>query len=421
MRCVVVGGGLLGLTTAWFLRENGNDVTVLERGEGVGLGTSYANGGMLHASQANPWNEPGILWKALADLGKEDSALLIRPKALSEMVPWLWSFFWNSRPRLYDANVSKNALLANYSLDILDNYFSPLELDYCKANEGTLKIFRTESDFKKAKEAAKKCEDSGIRTEILDPHGAAKVEPALGEIVPEIVGGIFFPDDMSGDAYRFCKALAARLVDKGVRIFFDTDVSGFAIQNGSLDGVFANGKKLETERCIVATGCWSRHLLSSVGIKLPVQPVKGYSVTVPMGLWKTQPRVPVIDEALHAALCPLGDRIRVAGTAEFAGFDDSIRESRIENLIGLLRRVYPKESSEDPGALTVSPWAGLRPMSPDGVAILGHTEIAGLFLNTGHGHLGWTMAPASGKLVADLVSGRTPELSLAAYGLDRFF
>lgn len=421
MRCAVIGGGLLGLVTAWFLRENGWEVIVLERDEGVARGTSYANGGMLHASQANPWNEPGIFWKALADIGKEDSALLLRTKALPGMIPWLWSFFWNSKSQSYSANVRKNALLASYSLDVLDKSFSPLGLDFSIAHEGTLKIFRRELDFSKATEAAKKCEDSGIRTQILDPLEVTNVEPALRAISPEIVGGVFFPDDVSGDAYLFCKDLAAKLVDEGVKIYFNTDVSGFSLKNGRVEAVVANDEKFETETCVVAAGCWSRSLLASAGMKLPIEPVKGYSITVPIDGWDKPPRVPVIDEQLHAALCPLGDRMRVAGTAEIAGFDARIRESRIKNLINLFRRIYPEGASRGNNDGMVSPWAGFRPMSPDGVAILGGTKIRGLFLNTGHGHLGWTMAPASGKLVADLVSGVTPALPLADYGLERFF
>jgi D-amino-acid dehydrogenase len=361
------------------------------------------------------------VWKALANIGKEDSALLIRPKALPGMIPWLWSFFRNSQAPVFSENVRKNALLASYSLDILDKSFSPLGLDFSISREGTLKIFRTESDFGKAREAAKKCEDSGIRTKILNPLEVETVEPALGAIKREIVGGIFFPDDVSGDAYRFCNALAAKLVGEGVKIYFNTNVTRFLLKNGRLEGVFANDKKFETETCVVASGCWSPSLLSSTGIKLPIQPVKGYSITTSIEDWKTPPRVPVIDEELHAALCPLGGQMRVAGTAEIAGFDASIRESRIENLVHLLQRVYPEEFSWGEGKETVSPWAGFRPMSPDGVAILGSTKIQGLFLNTGHGHLGWTMAPASGKLVADLVSGAIPELPLADYGLERFF
>lgn len=419
MRIVVIGAGLLGLTTAHFLRRAGAEVMVCERRDGPGLETSFANGGMLHASQANPWNEPGVLWQVLRQFGREDSALLIRPRALPGMLGWVWRFFRNATPQRYLANVERNARLATFSLATLHTEFHTLAPAFARAEFGTLKIYRTPAALDIAVRVAERCRAWNVRYEVLDGAAAVRLEPALAPVAGELSGAIHFADDVSGDAHLFCTALAARCADAGVVFTFGRAVERIAITGGRFAAVMVDGERIAADACVIAGGSASRALAASAGLRVPVQPVKGYSITVPLTDWPVAPHVPVIDEHFHAAVCPLGAWLRVAGTAEFAGFDPRLTAARIDNLFALLRRIYPLGASHVVRA-QAQPWCGFRPMSPDGVGIMGATRIGGLFLNTGHGHLGWTMAPGAGKLVAQAVLGVPPDIALAAFALDRF-
>ncbi len=419
MRIIVVGAGLLGLTTAYFLRRHGAEVLVVERQLGPGLETSFANGGMLHASQANPWNEPGVLWQALRMLGREDAALLIRPRALPRMLGWAWSFVRNSSLPRYLANVEKNARLADYSLTVLAEHLAALQLPFERADRGTLKIYRSTEELDTASQFAERCRAFDVRYQVMTAREVVTLEPALAPIVAQLSGGIHFPDDVSGDAHRFCRALAERCAADGVQFRYETQVQRIVTSDGAVSGVSCDGELQRADAVVLAAASHSVALAASAGVRLPVQPVKGYSITVPMSHWQVQPRVPVIDEHYHAAVCPLGQQLRVAGTAEFAGFDTALTPSRIANLYDLIARIYPLEAAGIKRSACAE-WTGLRPMSPDGVGIMGRTQVAGLFLNTGHGHLGWTMAPGAGKLVADDIMQHTTELARDDYQLARF-
>ncbi len=419
MRCLVIGAGLLGLTTAWFLRQHGFEVTVVERRGAPGEETSFANGGMLHASQASPWNEPGVLWQVLKTLGREDSALLIRARALPHMMPWAWSFFRNSRRAAYVENLEKNARLADYSLAVMNEHFRALPMSFDRADRGTLKIYRSPAELEVAREVALRCRDWNVSYNVLDASAVVELEPALTPIGDQLSGGIHFPDDLSGDAQRFCVELASACTSAGVQFEYNATVEKLLSERGRCHAACIDGELRYFDACVIAAGSYSGALARSLGVKVPVQPVKGYSLTLPLEAWPVVPQVPVIDEHFHAALCPLGKRMRVAGTAEFAGFDTSLTRSRIENLYSLVAGVYPQAAVALKHDKTIE-WAGLRPMSPDGVGIMGPTRVAGLYLNTGHGHLGWTMAPGAGKLVADCVAGQGGEIPLDDYQLTRF-
>ncbi len=419
MRIIVVGAGLLGLTTAYFLRRHGAEVELIERRPGPGLETSFANGGMLHASQANPWNEPGVLWQALRMLGREDAALLIRPRALPRMLGWSWCFLRNSSLPRYLANVEKNARLADYSLAVLAEHFGPLALPFERADRGTLKIYRSQAELDTASRFAERCRAFDVRYNVLAASEVARLEPALAPITADLSGGIHFPDDVSGDAQRFCRALAEHCEAKGVRFRYAAHAEQVLTSGGAVSGLMVDGEAQRADAVVLAAASHTPALAASCGLKVPVQPVKGYSITVPMAHWRVQPEVPVIDERYHAAVCPLGQQLRVAGTAEFAGFDTTLTQSRIGNLYDLIARIYPAES-RDIDRRTCAEWTGLRPMSPDGVGIMGRTAVQGLYLNTGHGHLGWTMAPGAGKLVADDIILNDTELPRADFALARF-
>ncbi|MCB1746396.1 MAG: D-amino acid dehydrogenase [Gammaproteobacteria bacterium] len=419
MHCIVVGAGLLGLTTAACLQRAGARVTVLERGHGPALETSFANGGMLHASQASPWNEPGVLGQALRMIGREDSALLIRPRALPHMLRWSWDFFRHSAPRRFEQNMARNARLASYSLRMLDELFGDLAPEFERADRGTLKIYRTAQELDQALAAAERCRAWDVDFQVLDGAGITALEPALGTVHGALSGGIHFPDDVSGDAHQFCRALATRLEAGGADFRYEAHAECLVLEAGRFDAVVVDGEPLRADACVVAAGSYSTALLAPLGLRLPVQPVKGYSLTIPLLGWPCAPRVPVIDEHFHAAVCPLGDRLRVAGTAEFTGFDATLTPSRIANLYRLVEQVYP-DGTACIDRRQVVEWCGFRPMSPDGVGLMGPSAVPGLFLNTGHGHLGWTMAPGAGKLVADQVLGVAAGIAREDYLPARF-
>jgi D-amino-acid dehydrogenase len=419
MKVLVVGGGLLGITTAWFLNEHGADVTVIEEVLEVGADTSFANGGMLHASQASPWNEPGVILKALRMIGREDSPLLIRPNALFRMLPWALAFFQNSSPELFLKNLGKNTRLADYSLSVMNEHLGSLNLNFEDSRKGILKIYETKDEVRGASKIASRGNAENIPYEVLDSDKVVQLEPALSDVKQRIEGGIFFPNDMSGNAYLFCKELSAHCASRGVRFIYDCHINEVNIEQKIFHSLETDDERYHGDACVVAAGSYSSNLLKTAGLKVPVQPVKGYSITIPTPSGVISPRIPVIDEHYHSAICPLGDHLRVAGTAEFAGFNKELNPRRIENLFELIRKVYPR-IFDCMDKEKIKKWSGFRPMTPDGVGVMGTTNIKGLYVNTGHGHLGWTMAPGAGKFVADIVMDEEPEISVEDYSLERF-
>lgn len=419
MHVIIVGAGLMGLTTAFFLRRAGVEVTVVDRQSGPGLETSFANGGMLHASQANPWNEPGVLWTALRMIGREDAALLLRPRALPGMWRWGLDFVRHSRPAHYLRNFERNAHLARYSLSEMEGIRGVVGGDYDAQRSGTMKLFRTAQEVAGAARLCAQLGAWGIQHQVIDAAGAVAREPALAPIEGQLAGGLFFPQDESGDARRFCALLADWLQAQGVHLRYGLGVRSLRPRQGRSPVVVTMDGELESDAVVLAAGSYSPQLAKGVGLRLPVVPVKGYSLTLPLNGWEAGPRVPVIDDHLHAAVCPLGDRLRVAGTAEFAGYDLELTPTRINNLFDLVTKLYPAFRPWLDPNLAIR-WTGLRPMSSDGVGIMGPTRVPGLFLNTGHGHLGWTMAAGAGHLVADEITEQRPALPAGFYHLSRF-
>ena len=418
MRVIIVGSGLLGVTSAWFLSKQGHEVTVLDRAEGVARATSFANAGMLTPSMADPWNAPGVFGQLLHYLGKEDAPLLLRPRALPSILGWGIKFLAHSRPEKFRANMAANLRLASYSLEVMRQLREQLSLAYDQKTAGTLRIFRDARSFQESVARLEILAGFGLKPETLMPDAVIRLEPALTPLRDALVGGILCAEDESGDARQFTEALADQARAAGVEFRFGVDVSGFQHDRQKISAVITNSGPLAADAVVMAAGPWSPLLLRRLGIRLPVRPVKGYSITVDTGNWAAQPALPVIDDALHAAITPLGQRLRVAGTAEFAGYDHRLSPSRIENLYSLLLGIYPCFAPHL-DRTRANPWTGLRPVSADGVPYIGQLKFDNLYLNTGHGHLGWTLAAGSAKLLAALMSGQAPDINLQPYRANR--
>lgn len=419
MRVVVIGSGLLGLSTAYFLRRQGGDVIVLETCSGPGLETSFANGGLLTPSMPEPWNAPGVWRELLRPRGAADSApMVLRWRAVPSLMKWGMLFLQNSRQSCFEANTRKNVRLAIYSLETMARLRRDLAFDYQATFGGTLRIFRHAAALSEAVDRASWLNGvGGVQSRQVTAAEAVDIEPRLESLVDQIVGAIHYPDDETGDAQQFCRGIAAAADAAGVRLEYQTRVAGWKTHRNRVLAVQTNRGLVESDHFVLAAGSASAALAGELGIKLPVRPVKGYSLTCAMP--PQGPRVPVIDDGMHAAVVPLGDRLRIAGTAEFAGFDRGVSPGRVENLLGLLRAIYPSiHAGLEHGSITA--WTGLRPMSADGVPILGATRFVNLSLNTGHGHLGWTMAAGSGCALAASIMGQVPEIDIADYEVNRF-
>lgn len=412
---------MAGLSAAHYLRAQGAEVTILERREGPGLETSFANGSVLHPSLAEPWNSPGIFGELMRNLGREDSAMLLRARALPSLLGWGIGFIRNSLPERHRTNAINATLLAQYSLATLRELRVAVPLQYSAYCRGVLLLFRDASKLDKAVAWARGLGSTSIRANRLSSAEVAAMEPSLAPIASQLVGAIHYPEEEGGDPYAYCLGLEACLKARGVRFYYGVTATGWQRRGANIEAVLdSTGASFEGERFLLAAASYSTPLAAAAGIRIPVRPAKGYSVTLPRGTSGVAPNVPVVDNDLHVAIVPVGaDVIRVAGTAEFAGYDTHINPARIANLMNLLARLYPRYAQLLQPA-DIVPWTGLRPMCNEGVPLVGPTAVPNLYLNTGHGQLGWTMAAGSGKLAADLLLGQKPGLDPAPYLPTRF-
>ncbi len=420
MRVLVLGGGVIGVTTAWFLARDGHEVTLLERERGVALGASYANGSMIHTSLVEPWNEPGIALKLLRWIGRDDAPAVLRPAAIPGMLGWGMAFLRNATPERHRRHTLVNLRLALFSAQTLREVRRETGIEHDQQERGILKILREPAAFDAGVAHAELLASEGpVPYRVLDRAAVLAFEPALAEGGEGIHGGILFPEDESGDCHLFTRRLAQAFERHGGRLRLGSTVERIEAEGDRITGVLADGGQLEADAYVLALGWSSPALGQGLGLRLPVNPVKGYSITVPKGGWNDAPQVAVVDETLKVGVVPLGKRMRLAGSAEFTGADLTIHPRRSDYVWQTAIKVYPALARyADPGAM--EHWAGMRPMTPDGPPILGPTRYRNLFLNTGHGHLGWTFACGSARVIAALVAGQKPPISLDGLTLDRF-
>lgn len=415
MKVIVLGAGIVGVTSAYQLAKAGHDVTVIDRQKGPALETSFANAGEVSFGYCSPWAAPGIPMKALKWLFMEHAPLVLRPKIDAAMLCWMAKMLANCTSERYAVNKSRMLRLADYSRVSLAALRKETGIKYDERMQGTLQLFRAQAQLDASGKDVKALAADGIPYEVLDRDGCIRAEPALAHVREKIVGGLLTPKDETGDCFKFTNALAKRAEQLGVRFSWGTEVKRLDVEGGQVRGVVTNWERLSADAVVVALGSYSPLLLKRHGIKLPVYPVKGYSLTIPITDTSRAPESTIMDETYKIAITRLGDRIRVGGMAEISGYTNDLGEARRRTLEHSVMDLFP---GGDAGKGTF--WSGLRPMTPDGTPVIGPTKIAGLFLNTGHGTLGWTMSSGSARVIADLVSGRKPEIDAADLAISRY-
>ncbi|MGV3651450.1 MAG: D-amino acid dehydrogenase [Devosia sp.] len=416
MKILILGSGVVGVTSAWYLAKAGHEVTVIDRQPGPGLETSFANAGEVSFGYASPWAGPGIPLKALRWLTMEDGPLLIRPRLDPAMMRWGLQLLANCTHAAYERNKGRMVRLAEYSRLNLQGLRSQTGISYDQRMQGTVQLFRTQKQLDHAEEDIAVLRAAGVPFEVLDPRGAIAAEPGLATARAPFVGALRLPNDETGDCKIFTERLAALCADEGVTFRFGETITGLERSGDTVSGARTHKGLTTADIVIVALGSHSPGLVRPLGIDLPVYPVKGYSLTVPIINADVAPVSTVMDETYKVATTRLGDRIRVGGTAELAGYDLTLDPKRRGPLDRSLRDLFPEAGDLSRASF----WCGLRPMTPDGTPVIGATRIKGLYLNTGHGTLGWTLSAGSGKLIADLVSGRPPEIEHEDLGIGRY-
>jgi D-amino-acid dehydrogenase len=416
VKVLVLGGGVIGVTTAYYLANSGHEVTVVDRQAAPALETSFANAGEVSPGYASPWAGPGVPIKAIKWLLMRHGPLVIRPKLDPAMWAWLIRMLRNCTSARYAVNKSRMIPLAEYSRDCLRALRVREAIHYDERSRGTLQLFRAQAQLDGTAGDIAVLKQYGVPYQLLDRDGCVGAEPALAAVKHRIAGGLLLPQDETGDCHMFTQALAARAADLGVRFLFGTTIERLQADATGVAGAATSAGLLRADAYVVALGSWSPLLLRPLGIAIPVYPVKGYSITVPIADPLAAPVSTVMDESYKVAITRLGDRIRVGGTAEVSGYSDRLYPARRATLDHSLTELFPRGGKLADATF----WSGLRPMTPDGPPLIGATRFANLHLNTGHGTLGWTMACGSGRVLSDLLSGRSPEIDASDLALTRY-
>jgi D-amino-acid dehydrogenase len=408
MRILVLGAGVVGVTSAWHLAEDGHEVTVVDRQPGPGLETSFANGGQISVSQAEPWSNPGAPAKIVKWLGDEAAPLLFRPMVSLRQWSWGLRFLYECLPGRTRDNTVQILRLAIYSAQQLKLLREATGIRYDHLERGILQLYYDDHEFEQAKQRATLISRGGLHLEVKNAEQACDIEPALARSTVTLAGAIYSASDESGDAHMFTRNLAELCARRGVTFRYESTIDRIEADGDRVSAVqvtrAGERERLAADAVLVCLGVQSPFLLEPLGLRVPVYPVKVYSVTIPTDGHEGAPTVCLTDEGRKLAISRLGNRLRVAGTAELAGYDTSINEVRCQAILTRVRQLFPDAGDFE----RAQKWAGLRPATPGNVPIIGRTRIPNLFVNTGHGTLGWTLCAGSGRSIADIIGGRAP-------------
>ena len=415
MRVVVLGSGVVGVTSAYYLARAGHEVTVIDREAGPALETSFANAGQISPGYASPWAAPGVPMKAVKWMFQKHAPLAIRLDGTQFQLQWMWQMLQNCTSSRYAVNKGRMVRLAEYSRDCLQALRADTGIQYEGRTGGTLQVFRTQQQFDGAAKDIAVLKDANVPFELLSPDELARAEPALAATAHKLTGGLRLPGDETGDCQMFTTRLAALAEELGVTFRYNTPSDALAMAGGRIAGVQCGSELVRADAFVVALGSYSTKFLADI-VKIPVYPLKGYSITAPIVNAAAAPVSTVLDETYKIAITRFDDRIRVGGMAEIVGFDKSLRQARRETLEMCVNDLFPGGGD----TAKASFWTGLRPMTPDGTPIVGRTPVSNLFLNTGHGTLGWTMSCGSGQLLADLMSGKQPAIQADDLSVHRY-
>ena len=416
MKVLVLGGGVIGVTTAYYLARAGHEVELVDRQAGPALETSFGNAGEVSPGYSAPWAGPGVPVKAIKWMLMTHSPLVIWPLLDPAMWRWGAAMLANCTERAYALNKSRMVPIAEYSRDCLKALRAETAIAYDERAQGTLQLFRTQAQLDGIGKDVEVLRKYGVPFEVLDRAGFCRVEPALRLTQQKFVGALRLPGDETGDCFLFTNRLAEMAQQLGVRMRWNTTIDGLDAEGGRIARVRTSAGELRADAIVLALGSYSPQLLQPLGIRLPVYPVKGYSITVPITDASAAPESTIMDETHKVAVTRLGDRIRVGGTAELAGYSTALREPRRRTLEHVVTDLFPRGGDVSKATF----WCGLRPMTPDGTPIVGPTPYANLYLGTGHGTLGWTMAAGTGRVLADLISGRKPEIAIDGLTMARY-
>ncbi len=416
MKVVILGSGVIGVTNAYYLAQQGHEVTVIDRQPEPALETSFANAGEVSPGYSAPWAAPGIPLKAIKWLMMKHSPLVIKPSLDPAMWSWSLQMLRNCTTARYERNKSRMVRLAEYSRDAIKALRAETGIQYDERTRGTLQMFRNQKQLDAAVTDMAILDRFGVPYELLDSEGCIAAEPGLIHVKEKVAGGLRLINDETGDCYMFTQSLAKAAEALGVKFHMGVNIRRLLTDQGKISGVETDAGEFTGDAYVMALGSYSPLFLKAVGIKAPIYPVKGYSITLPIVDADAAPVSTIMDETHKVAITRLGDRIRVAGTAELAGYNTDLNEHRRETVEFVVSDLFPKGGDISKSEF----WCGLRPMTPDGTPCVGPTKIPNLYLNTGHGTLGWTMACGSGRLLSDLISNKQPEIDTEGLSIDRY-
>ncbi|WP_395825235.1 D-amino acid dehydrogenase [Collimonas sp.] len=415
MRVLILGSGVVGVTSAYYLARAGHEVSVIDRLPGPAQETSFANAGQISPGYASPWAAPGIPLKAMKWMLQEHAPLSITPDGTLFQLRWMWQMLRNCSSARYAVNKERMVRLAEYSRDCFKVLRADTGITYEGRELGTMQVFRSQQQLDDAAKDIDVLKETGVPFELLTPDQLAQAEPALQAVRHKLSGALRLPNDETGDCQMFTTKLAKMAEDLGVRFRYNVQIDALTLSNGAIAGVQCGSEHLQADNYVVALGAYSTGFLGAL-LEIPVYPLKGYSITVPIVDAEAAPVSTILDETYKIAITRFDERIRVGGMAEIVGFNKTLKPQRSATLEMVVNDLFPGAGN----TAAASFWAGLRPMTPDGTPIVGATHIRNLFLNTGHGTLGWTMSCGSAQLLSDLISGRRPAIASDDLSVSRY-